>query len=293
MSFYRTRFDRSFTDSKFGGPIASFAGPLDAFTADLAGSWSVARRLLTSYTGALLRVRRSSDNTEQDIGFASDGSLDTAALLSFCGANSGFVRTVYDQSGNARNFGQSTAANQPRIVNAGVVEVLEGKPTMLLDGSNDGLLSVTSFPALPQWWGYVLSRRLATGSSPELWALVSFPDSLPAYRLWESTGTNIYYNNNTGPSATIPYANNVTYGHLLKGAANQRYAKSSAGNTISDTSDNTVVGGVISTVGFRNDASAYLNGRITEWALCSGALSSTAEAALWADLNANFATPIP
>jgi hypothetical protein len=123
MSFYRTRFDRKFTDSRFSGPSASFAGPLDAFTADLAGSWSVARRLLTSYTGALLRVRRSSDNTEQDIGFASDGSLDTAALLSFCGANSGFVRTAYDQSGAARNFEQSTAGNQPRIVNAGVVDL--------------------------------------------------------------------------------------------------------------------------------------------------------------------------
>jgi hypothetical protein len=156
MSFYRTRFDRKFTDSRFSGPSASFAGPLDAFTADLAGSWSVARRLLSSYTGALLRVRRSSDNTEQDIGFTADGSLDTAALLSFCGANSGFVRTVYDQSGNARNFGQSTAANQPRIVNAGVVEVNLGKPALEGIVANNTGLTCASFTAR----AWIASARL-------------------------------------------------------------------------------------------------------------------------------------
>jgi hypothetical protein len=99
-----------------------FVGALDAFTSDLAVVWSV-RRLLSSYTGALIRVRRSSDNTEQDIGFTSSGALDTTALLAFCGSGSGFIRWVYDQkTGTAINIGQSTAATQPRIVNAGALE---------------------------------------------------------------------------------------------------------------------------------------------------------------------------
>jgi len=101
---------------------AGFVGALDAFTADLAVVWSV-RRLLSSYTGALIRVRRSSDNTEQDIGYTSSGALDTTALLAFCGSGSGFIRWVYDQkTGTAINIGQSTAAAQPRIVNAGALE---------------------------------------------------------------------------------------------------------------------------------------------------------------------------
>jgi hypothetical protein len=44
--------------------------------------------------------------------------------------NSGFVAAWYDQSGNARNWTQGTAAAQPRIVNAGVVETLGGRPTV-------------------------------------------------------------------------------------------------------------------------------------------------------------------
>jgi hypothetical protein len=85
------------------------------------------RKLRTAYTGSAIRVRRSSDNTEQDIGFVS-GNLDTVSLLAFCGAGNGFVTTWYDQSGNANNATQSTAANQPEIVSSGVVILQNSKP---------------------------------------------------------------------------------------------------------------------------------------------------------------------
>jgi len=48
---------------------------------------------------------------------------------------SGFVTTWYDQSTNARNVTQTTAGNQPRIVNAGVVELENGKPTIRFLGA--------------------------------------------------------------------------------------------------------------------------------------------------------------
>lgn len=77
------------------------------------------RKLDKDYTGSAIRVRRSNDNTEQDIGFTSSGDLDTASLKTFVGANNGFVTTWYDQSGNARNATQGTAANQPNIIVSG------------------------------------------------------------------------------------------------------------------------------------------------------------------------------
>ena len=43
------------------------------------------RHLRTAYTGSAIQVRRSSDDTLQDIGFV-DGNLDTASLLSFVGS---------------------------------------------------------------------------------------------------------------------------------------------------------------------------------------------------------------
>ena len=43
------------------------------------------RKLRSAYIGSAVRVRRSSDNTEQDIGFTTEGELDTTSLLSFVG----------------------------------------------------------------------------------------------------------------------------------------------------------------------------------------------------------------
>jgi hypothetical protein len=48
----------------------------------------------------------------------------------------GFVTTWYDQSGNGRNATQTTAGQQPRIVNAGVLDIANGKPAVRFNGSN-------------------------------------------------------------------------------------------------------------------------------------------------------------
>jgi hypothetical protein len=87
------------------------------------------RKLRSAYSGSAIRVRRSSDNTEQDIGF-SNNQLDTSSLTTFCSGTNGFVKTWYDQSGNARHATQTTAANQPQIVSGGSVIIENGNPTI-------------------------------------------------------------------------------------------------------------------------------------------------------------------
>lgn len=84
----------------------------------------------TGYAGSCIRVRRSSDNTEQDIGFDASGNLNLSALTTFVGANSGFVVVWYDQSGNVRNATQGTAANQPQIIDTGGLQTVQGKPSI-------------------------------------------------------------------------------------------------------------------------------------------------------------------
>ena len=96
------------------------------------------RKLDKDYTGSAIRVRRSNDNAEQDIGFTSSGDLDTGALKTFVGAgNNGFVTVWYDQSGNARNATQTTAARQPRIVNGGNLEKYDKLTTLNLGNQNN------------------------------------------------------------------------------------------------------------------------------------------------------------
>jgi len=115
---------------------SSFTGLLDTYTG-AAAAYSL-RQLSSTYTGSAIRVRRSSDNTEQNIGFVNN-ELDTTSLTSFCGAGNGFVTTWYDQSGNGRNATQTTASSQPQIVSSGSVITENGKPAAQFDGIDDYL----------------------------------------------------------------------------------------------------------------------------------------------------------
>jgi len=67
-------------------------------------------------------------------------------------AGNGFVSTWFDQSGNNRNLTQTTAAVQPRIVNAGVIDTLNGKPSVYNNGTttNPWVLSVDFGTTLSQ-----------------------------------------------------------------------------------------------------------------------------------------------
>lgn len=130
------------------------------------------RKLISTATVAV-RVRRSSDNAEQDIGF-SGNSLDTAALSSFVGSNSAFVTTFYDQTGNAQHAAQATASKQPRIVNAGIYD-----SRLVFDGVDD-FMKITA-----------LSNTNAAAA-----AYVKFKGAAGAAKIFFETSTN--YNSNAG-----------------------------------------------------------------------------------------------
>lgn len=118
----------------FGSGAAPYVGLLDTYTG-AAAAYSL-RLLRSAYTGSAIRVRRSSDNTEQDIGFDISGNLNQSALTTFVGSGNGFVTTWYDQSGNAQNATQSTAANQPQIVSSGNILLRKGKPSIFSSSTN-------------------------------------------------------------------------------------------------------------------------------------------------------------
>jgi hypothetical protein len=121
------------------GGVAPYVGLLDDYP-NAAAAYSL-RLLKSDYTGDAIRVRRTNLD-EMDIGFDALGNLDTSALLAFTGTgalDNGFITTWYDQSGNSINLIQTTALSQPRIVSGGVVDVVNGLPSLLADGVNDFL----------------------------------------------------------------------------------------------------------------------------------------------------------
>jgi hypothetical protein len=130
--------------------VPPFVGILDTYP-NAAGAYSL-RKLRDAYSGSAIRVRRASDNAEQDIGFVSN-VLDTASLTTFCSGTNGFITTWYDQSGNANNAVQTTANNQPQIVSSGSIIIEGTKPTLSFDNTD----------------GFVLANQITLNDFTVLW----------------------------------------------------------------------------------------------------------------------------
>jgi hypothetical protein len=100
------------------------------------------RRLSSSWTGPAIRVKRQFTFDELDIGFKTDGDLDTEAMTDFSEGDAAlFVSTLYDQTGNGFHaVSQQTFG--PRIVNSnGTIVTLNSKVSMVFDGLNDEALA--------------------------------------------------------------------------------------------------------------------------------------------------------
>ncbi len=116
--------------------------PASGFLSDHSGAAAAYSVRQLGDANLCMRVRRDGDNAEKNIGFGSDGFVDTTAISDFCGTDDGLVVTWFDQSGNAVDTTQGTAANQPKIYDGtdGVV-LLNGQPALQYDGANDILES--------------------------------------------------------------------------------------------------------------------------------------------------------
>lgn len=83
---------------------------------------------------------------------------------------SGYITTWYDQSGNTNNAVKTIALSQPRIVDAGIIDIVNNKPAVNFDGSSDhfavthsSTLDVQNFSV-----SLVIKPVNAAGSSTEM-----------------------------------------------------------------------------------------------------------------------------
>lgn len=177
---------------RFGVPLL-----LDAYSG-AAAAYSL-RQLRAAHASAVVRVRRSSDNTEQD--FTATQVTD-GTLTSFCGAGNGFVRTWYDQSGNSRDATMTTTTQQPQIVSSGALLTVNSKPALSFDASNDYL--AFSEITLNAATCSVVSRRT---SSNQYQVLFHIGDPSQSYVSFELSVNN---DSSYGPLIMPARSNNTT-----------------------------------------------------------------------------------
>lgn len=256
-------------DSNTVVPISAFTGLLDTYP-NAAAAYSL-RKLRSAYTGNAIRVRRSSDNAEQDFGFVNN-VLDTSALLTFCGAGNGFVTTWYDQSGNSRNSTQTTAINQPQIVSSGSVISNNGTNAISFDGSNDSLnpidfaLPTSSIFSVvrtlaPNQYNSIYSRGTTSSSNYSRDALLYI--NRTANRLEFQRSNNVNFPTSV---ISINLNNTILATGIYTGSALNVYANGTIGTSQSTTISGTTSNASSSIGALKENAitSFYLTGFINE-----------------------------
>jgi hypothetical protein len=252
--------------SSGGGGAAPFVGLLDTYSG-AAAAYSL-RKLRSAYAGSAIRVRRSSDNTEQDIGFDANDNLDTSALTTFCGANNGFVTTWYDQSGNSRDATQTTAFNQPQIVSSGSIILKNNKPTLNFNSSKELLqIAIKDLPLSSFSYYQVLENPASDSIAAGLCfqgggakdAMVFYPYQSNVNRIyWRDIGSENGTTTPTGSAQTL-YSFNYSKTDTNSSYTLHRNTTLSLSGTSASTSrgfDNFYIGSI--------GASQYLNTNMQE-----------------------------
>ena len=144
------------------------------------------RALNSAYTGPLIRVRRASNNVEQDIFATYDGELDTSALATFCAGTNGFVVRWYDQSGNGNDAVQATTANQPKVYDSVTgVELENGKPALDFD-SSDNFTTTDAINVTPLFFAAV-AQAVGRRQMFTIGSYLKFEASI-----WRATASQLY-----------------------------------------------------------------------------------------------------
>jgi hypothetical protein len=187
--------------------VTPSAALLDGYTDDLVGAFAPAL-LVPGYSGPCMRIRRSGDNAETDIGF--DGiDLDRDAIADFCSPGDGFVKTWYDQSGEGNDATRATTSMQPKIYDAATgVELENSLPALNYTGVEILQSATLSLLAQP-----TTRISIATTASPLSNVGEGFQDGSVSNRQqlgYETNGNwrlfaGSIVNGPTGPSAGTTY----------------------------------------------------------------------------------------
>jgi len=175
---------------------------LDDMHTNLSFAFSM-RVLESDYNGPLVRLRRASDNAEQDFGWADNDIVDVVAIDTWRAGSNVYVHTWYDQSGLGRDAVQLTTARQPQFFTNST------KPYFKGDGVND-YLEVNTPNGIQDLTnngkeGTVLSIAIATKESQYSYGVASGGNRWSTHINW----SNAYAYFDVGPTCCATGARRI------------------------------------------------------------------------------------
>lgn len=134
------------TQTKTSSPVRFLSTVTSGTRQSVLGGWGM-RILSDSYTGPILTVRRSSDNTTLNISAVPNGEyLNVSAVSAFCGAGNGYVTQWFDTTGKGKHAIQPVSARQFMIMSAGTL-VTSNNMAGLLDSGGQAVYVSSSINA--------------------------------------------------------------------------------------------------------------------------------------------------
>jgi len=252
-----------------------------------AGAYDINMVLNSSYANystQIVRIRRSGDNAEANYGVSSNGYVDWSAITTWVsaggGTQNGFIVTIFDQSGNGRNFTQSTPSAQMQIISSGVLLTDTGagsgavaRAAMRASGSQ--FYEIPSSTAMFNFIhngadGWVLGvQRFGTTSNPA--ATYQMCGNFGGSGL--NVGFNIAY-------IDVPANNNASFQGIWRGGAPQ---------PAQNITDNVITSNQTSIINARFDAdNATLANRAINWVNNGAANSNNTSNGVAVTPNASF-----
>lgn len=272
-------------DGGFSTPLP----PLDNVSAWLA--ISISRKLRTAYTGSAIRLRRDSDNAELNIGFNPQGGLDTAAVTAWLGAANGFIVTLYDQSGNNRNYTQTVAANQPAFV---LSSGLKNRPAASFNGTSHSIpdSNVLQNTTLRDWMGLAAIKPAVTTGGTDV-VFSSRPFNAEDWAFCSLTYVNnLGYAQGAGMAAYYPNAFGALPGTLnaqqvawVMQAPNAGRIRRNGVDVVTGLTSSTARFAATTIFGQEAAGGAYYNGELAEFVLLEGSAKFTAAETLAYEAN--------
>jgi hypothetical protein len=216
-------------------PVVTYEGPGDVVSG--ATAWWGLRAYSSATIGDnAVRLRRDSDNAEQNFTTLANGSLDVASIATFKGAANLFVVTLYDQTGNGLDTTQSTAASQPKFL----LSILGSWPVVQSDQGFNTFLSGNYTGATisqPYCFAQVMQNTNTTGARVDPFIFDGGP-------VGDYFGNGTQYNLYSGIGSPYVIAANtwIAYGSFYQTPISNLYQDGVAG-TPAQTGSNTVAAG--------------------------------------------------